>query len=60
MSRVKIVSDGTPQGTRVEVDGETVLNVTHVQWSLDASEYGSHAVVTIADVELDLTTEVEW
>ena len=37
-ARVRIVSDGTLFGTRVEVDGEPLNGVTVADWHLDARD----------------------
>jgi hypothetical protein len=60
--RVKIVSDGTVDGTRV-VDAETgelMRGVMGIQWiATPGSEAGVYAVLTLRNVEVDLETEAE-
>lgn len=53
--RVKIVSDGTRQGTTV-VDvatGETLQFVKSVVWSIDAEDGYARATIEVVHVEID-------
>lgn len=57
MSKVRILSDGTADSTAVMVDGEPLINVLSVSWSLDANKNNGLANATLVlggvDVELD-------
>lgn len=52
MNRVKIVSDGTPEGSSVLIDGKKLDLVRRVDWSLEVGGI-SHAVIEVLGVEID-------
>lgn len=54
---VKIVSDGTPWGTVVEINGKQVTSVVAVEWSLDIDN-NAQAKLTFNRVALDVTAEL--
>lgn len=52
--RYRIVSDGTPRGTRVlDPDGRPMDGVTKVEWSIEAGGIGV-ARLTFWNVEVDV------
>lgn len=55
--RVRIVSDGTPNGTRVtdEVSGREFAKVTSVQWGIDVEDVG-RATVNVIFPTVDVST----
>lgn len=59
MSTVRIISDGTPRNSRVEVDGVELKDVTGVSFDLDAGKPAGEAVITVALFDLELTLE-DW
>lgn len=53
--RVRIESDGTPNGTKVTVDGEPLNNVTSVWWHVDVHGLAiAHLTLVGDDVECDV------
>jgi hypothetical protein len=55
---VKIISDGTPDGTTVLVDGKPLTNVESCSWVQDPERITAFLILT--DVELEAqSTEVE-
>ena len=58
-SKVRIVSDGTPAGTKVFAGDAEVANISKIEWKLDANDGFAKAIVTIDLVEIDVVVEVE-
>lgn len=58
--KIKIVSDGTPKGTRVNnaETGELLTGVLAVEWAI-TSHGGAIAKLTLRDVEVKLIGQVE-
>ena len=54
--QVKIVSDGTPHGTKVFVDGVEVRDAVAVEWTLKVGGE-SEATIKISPVALELHDE---
>lgn len=52
----RIVSDGSPQGTRVYLGpaDQELANVQHVTWDLDVGDAFATATITLGLVEVDL------
>lgn len=58
MSPVKITSDGSTNGTRVEVDG-VIIPCTHITWQADVdNDYGT-ATLIVPLVALDVEVVAE-
>lgn len=59
--RIKIVSDGTPAGTRVvnEDTGEEIQRVIRVWWSIGAKDDFASATIVLKPVSVELIGEVE-
>jgi hypothetical protein len=58
--KLKIVSDGTPQGTRVVTpSGEMINNVEAAEISIDAKE-GVKAKLRFKSIEVELVAELPW
>lgn len=56
MTRLKIVSDGTPMGTKVMTQsGEVIENVTSIYWNIRADGTGSHADISITPFPIEVT-----
>jgi len=54
MARIRIISDGTPKGSRLLVDGAEVPNVVSVEWRCRAGRNDTAtAVVELLHVEID-------
>lgn len=54
MRVLKIVSDGTPQNTRVlTTTGEAIDGITAITWHLNARTGRATATLTCEDVEID-------
>jgi hypothetical protein len=58
-TQVRIVSDGTPAGTRLYVGDVPVTGVTYVGWFLGAGEHFARVRVDLAGVPVDLRGEVQ-
>lgn len=57
MAKIRIVSDGTQQGTHVlNEDGTEICGVTKVSWTIEAGDNAplAKAVLEFEDVELDV------
>lgn len=56
---VKIISDGTPYGTKVinSETGELVENVQSISWNITSSDLFSSVILEISIPEIELTTE---
>lgn len=56
--KVKIISDGTPPGTRVvNADtGEPIEHVTAIEWKIDVRDLAT-AVIRLRDVDVDVVGE---
>jgi hypothetical protein len=52
-AKVKIVSDGTPVGTRVEVDGVSLPGVVALRLDMDAADRPATLSLTLVDVEVE-------
>lgn len=52
MIRVKIISDGTPQGTRVvdHLTGETIVGVKRIEWDMDVNRLGKARLTFVAPI----------
>jgi hypothetical protein len=60
MSKVKIVSDGSPQGTTIIADGVELDDVTDVTWQLHCNGPRAglaRATLTLLNVEVELMAE---
>lgn len=59
--KIKIVSDGTVQGTTVvdAATGEKLSGVTSVTWSVDATKGYAEATLTVALVEIEAVVEAQ-
>jgi hypothetical protein len=57
--RIKIVSDGTSQGTKVidEATGEALHYVSRIEWELIAGAHIATAHITVLGVPVEITTE---
>lgn len=58
MSCVRIISNGTPYSTTVEVDGVVLTNVVGVRWEVGMSKPTAMATLDLIDVEVDVVGEV--
>ena len=54
-AKVKIISDGTKQGTRVMVEGKA-LPVKYVSWRTQQFGDETEATIVLAGVELEVNT----
>ena len=53
--KLRLVSDGTTHGTRVESEhGEKVERVQAVQWEIDTKTHRATVTVTFGQVEVDI------
>jgi hypothetical protein len=52
-AKVKVVSDGTPVGTRVEVDGVSLPGVVALRLNMDAADRLATLNLTLLDVEVE-------
>ena len=58
MSRLRIISDGTPQGTEVFCsNGEPIRGVHVISWHLDAHEPMAVVTMKVIGVEVDMAGE---
>ena len=53
-SNVKIISDGTSEGTSIYVENKPMSCVQHVTWEVDAKTSLATATITVIDVDLTL------
>lgn len=63
MKKLKIISDGSVQGTRLyDSDGNEIGPVEKIEWSIDASDWGGGASATITfsgvAIEASVTPDV--
>jgi len=59
---IKIISDGTPYGTKVinKETGETLDLIEHVSWDIDAKDTGlARATIRFVKTEVDLIGEID-
>lgn len=56
-SRVRIVSDGTPGGTLVYIDG-VLQECVRASWSIDGFDRLAEATLTFENVEVDVTADL--
>lgn len=58
-SKVRLVSDGTPMGTKILIDGEEAkLPVLEIHYTVQGGEMGQLTLVLLADkVELDISED---
>lgn len=58
--KIKIISDGTPRGTRVvdRATGEPIERVASISWVITASGHAAASII-IDDPEVDLEVETE-
>lgn len=54
MSKVRVESDGTCEGTRISVDGKPLTNVIAFRFEMTAPELGK-LTLEMLDVELDVS-----
>lgn len=54
MSNVRIVSNGTPQGTVIIIDGVARDDVVSASWSIDGFDRLAQATLVFENVELDV------
>lgn len=60
MAQHKIISDGTPRGTRiVDSTGQQLENVRVIDWHLDVDSCMATARVELLNVAIDAVAEVE-
>jgi hypothetical protein len=60
--KLKIVSDGTPRGTKIfdEETGSELRNVVDLKWELSARDLSScNVTMRLARVPLELLSEIE-
>lgn len=57
----KIVSDGTPNGTKVFLESGDTLNVTDIKWEITSGGLAA-CVLTIVGAKASIsgTCEIEW
>lgn len=56
--KLKIISDGTPIGTRVFAeDGETVEDVERITWGVSVKDKTAKARITLRNVAVDVIGE---
>jgi hypothetical protein len=54
MTKLRIVSDGTPAGTYVETsEGKRVDGITHIEWRLGVDDMRAVATLKFVDAKLD-------
>ena len=57
--KVRIVSDGTPSGTRVEgPDGQPIPGVVSVSWNVKVGKI-ARATIELINVDIDAVADVE-
>ena len=59
--RVKIISDGSPMGTRIvdPATGKQIENVRRVSWSLGVDDLCAVATLELVDVPVEVEGEAE-
>lgn len=58
MDGLRIVSDGTTEGTRVYLDNREVHEITGVTWKFSPKARTSQVVIEISNVEIDAQSEL--
>jgi hypothetical protein len=53
ISNVRVVSDGHPAGTRIEVDGKPIDGVRGLKWEMKSHAHIGMLTLTIDGVEMD-------
>jgi uncharacterized protein YdgA (DUF945 family) len=56
---VRLVSDGTKDGTLVLLDGKPLLGVTEVVWRMNRRERTAQITIELKDVRVDLSHAIE-
>lgn len=54
---VRIISDGTPWGTTIEVDGRRLTSVTKITWKIDVDE-PARVTLELDRVAVEVTGEL--
>lgn len=57
-SGVRIISDGTAEGTHVYVDGKEVHDVTNVTWVFSPDKRKTQVTLEISNVAIDAASEI--
>ena len=57
MGRYKIISDGTPRGTQVLLDGEPMPNIVDIEWDLSVGGSPARMKIEVLNVEVDVSTD---
>ena len=57
--RLRIVSDGTPEGTHVYAGDVELQGITGLSWQLSVDELGSEILLTVVPESVELTTDFE-
>jgi hypothetical protein len=55
---LRIVSDGTKEGTHVLVDGRELKGVTNVEWKMNTRKRSATVILEMQDVALDTNQSV--
>ena len=56
---VRLVSDGTREGTQVLLDGKPLLGVTEVVWRMNRRERTAQITIELKDVRVDVAHAIE-
>jgi len=56
---VRLVSDGTKDGTVVLLDGKPLLGVTEVVWRMNRRERTAQITIELKDVRVDVAHAIE-
>jgi len=58
--RVKLISDGTTQGTHIiDTAGNNIQGISGLVFSVDAGDQSTRLVITMLDVQVDVTATID-